>query len=127
MSSLWTELEKKSSGSAPATPSWGQQTTSPTYRGTVPVSTSPSAPAVPPPRSTDPKLTLGGDTTDRPYAYRPRAEEGFVEEWRPPSFWQIMADMGLRALEAAIGAAFYEMAVFFTRRRFMPPGQQQNR
>jgi hypothetical protein len=75
-----------------------------------------------PTRTTDAAKTVSGDPTDREYAYLQARQQGQIEEWRPPTFWQILADMGLRALEAALVGAFSEMALFFTRRRFQPPG-----
>lgn len=123
MGSLWEDLQKQA-GKAPAASStgvsWGQQTppTSPPYRGATPPSTSGAAsPAAP--RSIDPRLTFTNDPTDRPWAYMPRDQSGYVEEWRPPTFWQILKDLGLRMVENMIAAAAYEVAAFFTRRRFV--------
>jgi hypothetical protein len=122
---FWKELERKSGGSpTPAAPSWGGGT--PTYKPPTSAAT-PTTGLAPPARTTDPVKTFGNDPTDRAYAYQPRQEQGYVEEYRPPTFWQILADLGLRALEAAIGAAAYEMAVFFTRRRFVPPRDNDRR
>lgn len=116
--SLWDELSKREGGGS--SPSWGKKKkgASPSYRPPTAPSSARSVPTV---RETKPELTYGGDPTDKPYAYAQRREDGAVDEWRPPSFWEIMAEMGLRALEAALVGAFSEMALFFTRRRFTPP------
>jgi hypothetical protein len=119
--SLWDELSKRDGGGS--SPSWGRkQGSSPSYRPPSVPSSAPASPrTVPAVRETKPELTYSGDPTDKPYAYVQRREEGHVEEWRPPSFWEIMAELGLRALEAALVGAFSEMALFFTRRRFTAP------
>jgi len=112
---LWEELEAKSGGGSP---SWGtKKGSSPSYR--APTAPSSSREAVVG-RKTDPAKTATGDPTDRPYAYVQNRPDGTIEEWRPPTFWQIAADMGLRALEAALVGAFSELALYFTRRRFVP-------
>ena len=58
------------------------------------------------------------DDTDRPYAYGPPVIYEEQEVYHPPSVGSILADLGLRMLEVAIGAIASEVAYFFTRRRF---------
>ena len=114
--SFWQDLQKQAGKPPPSGPSWGQQPPT-TYRPP----TAPSTPqeTAPPPRNVDPRTTFYNDPTDRPWAYMPRTQDGFVEEWRPPTFWQILKDLGLRMIENMIAAAAYEVAAFFTRRRFV--------
>tara|TARA_Y100000034_G_scaffold135542_1_gene207908 strand:+ start:759 stop:1190 length:432 start_codon:yes stop_codon:yes gene_type:complete len=61
------------------------------------------------------------DDSDRDLAYQPpdRRKDQAVA-WSPPSFWDIMADLGLRVVEVGIASIAQEIAYFFTRRRFMP-------
>jgi hypothetical protein len=59
---------------------------------------------------------------DRQYAYAPAARaNGAVEVWRPPTFGEILKELGWRMLEASIQAAGAEIAYFFSKRRFGIP------
>tara|TARA_Y100000310_G_scaffold254803_1_gene261980 strand:- start:1064 stop:1456 length:393 start_codon:yes stop_codon:yes gene_type:complete len=59
------------------------------------------------------------DDVDRELAYRPPVQNQ-VTTWKPPTFWEIMGDLGLRVVEVGIASIAQEIAYFFTRRRFMP-------
>jgi len=64
---------------------------------------------------------LRADDTDRDLAYRPPApRQDQAITWRPPTFADIMVDLGLRIVEVGIASMAQEIAYFFTRRRFMP-------
>ena len=72
------------------------------------------------------------DKYDRPYAYGevdyheyidvyPENEEPYtVTHWVPPTFGEILRDLGYRMLEVAISSAAQEVAYFFMYRRFGP-------
>ena len=61
------------------------------------------------------------DDDDRELAYRPPAPPAErAVSWQAPTFWEIMADLGLRVVEVGIASIASEIAYFFTRRRFMP-------
>jgi hypothetical protein len=61
------------------------------------------------------------DEVDRELAYRPPApSQQQVVSWSPPTFWDILSDLGLRVVEVGIASIAQEIAYFFTRRRFMP-------
>jgi hypothetical protein len=56
-------------------------------------------------------------------------EKGVVTEWEPPTFTEILKDLGLRMLEVSIAAAALavgeEIAYFFRKRRFYTEEQKQ--
>jgi len=126
-SSLWDRLSSKKTEPQNESYRWGgspaPSAKSRPWTGSKSTSTTTAGPRVidvKKSRQTNPKETLFHDPTDRPLAHPPALrEEGHIQEWRPHGFWQIMADLGLRAIEVAISAMAYEVAVFFTRRRFV--------
>ena len=70
---------------------------------------------------------------DRQHAYQPPAvqDPGVVYEWEPPTFGEILKDLGLRMLEVGIAASAYaigeEIAYFFRKRRFYTQEQRDRR
>lgn len=95
--------------------------------------TTPSRPGFGPPQTTAPApprspalYTNRNSDGDRPFAYAPPAlrEQGVVHEWQPPTFGEVLKDLGLRIIEAAFGAVALavgnEIYYFFQKRRFLP-------
>lgn len=67
------------------------------------------------------KRIIAADPSDRDLAYQPpvsRPEQAVA--WQPPTFWQIMEDLGLRVIEVGIASIAQEIAYFFTHRRLLP-------
>lgn len=58
---------------------------------------------------------------DRPYPYAPQKQGGAVEHWRPPTWKEILKELGWRMLESGIQAVAYEIAYFFGHRRLGVP------
>lgn len=59
---------------------------------------------------------------DRPYPYVPAVRQsGAAEHWRPPTWKEILKDLGWRMLESGIQAVAYEIAYYFGNRRFGIP------
>lgn len=59
---------------------------------------------------------------DRPYPYAPAVRQsGAAEHWRPPTWKEILKDLGWRMLESGIQAVAYEIAYYFGNRRFGVP------
>ena len=58
---------------------------------------------------------------DRPYPYAPQRQNGAVEHWRPPTWREILKELGWRMLESGIQAVAYEIAYYFGNRRFGIP------
>lgn len=59
---------------------------------------------------------------DRPYPYAPQKQNsGAVEHWRPPTWKEILKELGWRMLESGIQAVAYEVAYFFGNRRLGVP------
>ena len=63
---------------------------------------------------------------DRPYPYAPQKQNGAVEHWRPPTWREILKELGWRMLESGIQAVAYEIAYFFGNRRLGVPIYVQN-
>lgn len=131
MSNLFDKLREKNSGGAPDSSKYGFQGGGHPFRDRPGASTTTSHQTVaasparrPPPRTED---------GDRPPAYQPPAvrEEGVVVDWEPPSFGEMLKDLGLRAVEVGIAAAAYaigeEVAYFFKKRRLFTSEQRRRR
>ena len=61
------------------------------------------------------------DESDRDLAYRPPVQnQDQAIVWKPPTFWEIMSDLGLRVVEVGVASIAQEVVYFFSKRRFMP-------
>jgi hypothetical protein len=65
---------------------------------------------------------------DRPWAYQPSSPQTQIARWEPPTFAEVMKDLGLRVLEVMIAAVAdaigREIAYFFSKRRFYTSDQR---
>jgi len=135
MSNLFQKLRENNSspGASPSSAySFGQGAANHPFRERPGTTTTSGATMVTPNRGAKPPPQRSAEG-DRPHAYAPpvKQDPGVVYEWEPPSFVEILKDLGLRILEVSIAAAAYaageEVAYFFRRRRFYTDEQRQRR